>query len=157
MSILSIVIRPMLRLDLPLVREVERSSQGQFSWDASLFAASLASCHECWVVEVERVPAGHGVLSLCRSEAWLLNLSVHPGCRGRGLGRRLLAHLLDRARWGGASAVGLLVRAGNPGALGLYAAAGFQEVGRRRGYYPAVPGPGSDRSREDALVLRLKL
>ena len=53
-----IVIRPMLRLDLHRVGETERRSQ-PFPWAASLFAASLAAGHECWVMEVERAPAGH--------------------------------------------------------------------------------------------------
>ena len=140
----------MLRLDLPGVRETERRAQ-PFPWAGSLFAASLAAGHECWVVEVERVPAGHGVLALGRREASLLNFAVHPGFRGCGLGRRLLQHLIGRARRHGASGVRLLVRAGNAAALRLYAQEGFLAAGRRRAYYPAVSG------REDALVLRLTL
>lgn len=145
-----IVIRPMLRLDLPLVRETERRAQA-FPWAASLFAASLAAGHEAWLLEVGRIPAGHGVLALRRREAWLLNLSIHPDYRGRGLGRRLLLHLVERARRHAASGVRLLVRTGNREGLRLYAAVGFVEVGRRRGYYPAGAG------REDAFVLRLTL
>jgi [ribosomal protein S18]-alanine N-acetyltransferase len=148
-----IVIRPMLRLDLPLVRETERRAQS-FPWAASLFAASLAAGHEGWLLEVGRTPAGHGVLSL-RSEARLLNLSIHPDYRGRGLGRRLLLHLLERARLHTAAGVRLLVRAGNQEALRLYTAVGFVEVGRRRRYYPAGYSAGG--GREDAFVLRLTL
>jgi ribosomal-protein-alanine N-acetyltransferase len=147
---MSIVIRPMLRLDLLRVQETERRAQAT-PWAASLFAASLAAGHEAWVLEVGRTPAGHGVLSVRRTEASLLNLCVHPAFRGRGLGRPLLAHFIERARLRGASGVRLLVRAGNREALRLYGAAGFLEAGRRRGYYPAPSG------REDALVLRLHL
>jgi len=42
----------------------------------------------------------------------------------------------------------LEVRPSNVGALNLYHEAGFAEIGRRKGYYPAVHG------REDALVLQ---
>jgi len=150
----TVVIRPLLRLDLPSVRETERRAQ-PFPWAASLFMASLAAGHECWVVEVGRAPAGHGVLALGRGEASLLNLAVDPGFRGRGLGRLLLEHLIGRARRRGASGVRLLVRAGNGAAHRLYAAAGFLAVGRRRAYYPAdYP---AESGREDALVLRLTL
>jgi ribosomal-protein-alanine N-acetyltransferase len=43
----------------------------------------------------------------------------------------------------------LEVRPSNTGAIALYQAAGFAEIGRRKGYYPAHGG-----KREDALVLR---
>jgi ribosomal-protein-alanine N-acetyltransferase len=43
----------------------------------------------------------------------------------------------------------LEVRPSNTGALALYQEAGFTEIGRRKGYYPAA-----GQRREDALVLR---
>jgi ribosomal-protein-alanine N-acetyltransferase len=45
----------------------------------------------------------------------------------------------------------LEVRPSNAKALALYRRAGFQQVGRRRGYYPGENG------REDALIMRLPL
>ena len=68
--------------------------------------------------------------------------------QGRGVGRRLLAAGLDQAGRLGVVAVLLEVAPGNAAARRLYAAAGFEAVGRRRGYY----GNGGD-----ALVLRLAL
>ncbi|MDF3835797.1 ribosomal-protein-alanine N-acetyltransferase, partial [Cupriavidus basilensis] len=43
----------------------------------------------------------------------------------------------------------LEVRPSNGGAIALYRQAGFAEIGRRKGYYPAA-----GQVREDALVLR---
>ena len=71
-----------------------------------------------------------------------------PRARGTGLGRRLLAELVDRARAAGAERLVLEVRADNVAARGLYDSAGFGLLQTRRGYYPGGV---------DALVLALDL
>jgi ribosomal-protein-alanine N-acetyltransferase len=43
------------------------------------------------------------------------------------------------------------VRPSNQRARALYRSAGFHEIGRRRGYYPAPDG------REDAIVMKVAL
>ena len=62
-----------------------------------------------------------------------------------------LAVSMVQARHGGAESLLLEVRPSNAPALRLYRNFGFQEVGRRKGYYPASTG------REDALVMRKSL
>ncbi len=57
-----------------------------------------------------------------------LSLAVAAAERGRGLGSRLLAALLDEARAAGLRALSLSVDPGNP-ALRLYERAGFRRVG----------------------------
>jgi ribosomal-protein-alanine N-acetyltransferase len=69
----------------------------------------------------------------------------------RGHGRALLAHLLDVARGHGARVLFLEVRPSNAAAQRLYAGFGFEQIGVRRGYYPAHGG------REDALVFSIAL
>ncbi len=59
-----------------------------------------------------------------------LSLAVAASERGRGLGSRLLAALLDEARSAGLRALSLSVDPGNP-ALRLYERAGFRRVGER--------------------------
>jgi ribosomal-protein-alanine N-acetyltransferase len=59
----------------------------------------------------------------------------------------MLQHLLRVARRHRADSVFLEVRPSNHAALRLYHSAGFNEVGRRIGYYPAPKG------REDAVIL----
>ena len=82
-------------------------------------------------------------------ELHLTDLGVAAAYRRRGLARRLLASLCDEGRRGGTRVVVLEVRAGNAGALALYAGSGFEEVGRRARYY-------SDTG-EDAVVMQLEL
>jgi ribosomal-protein-alanine N-acetyltransferase len=86
-------------------------------------------------------------------EAQVLNVSVVPDSRRQGIGRALLKRLIDVALRAGAEQCFLEVRVSNAPALALYAAEGFEPVGRRHDYYPAT----ATTPREDALVLRRDL
>lgn len=147
---MTLTLRPMALADLPAVLVVERAAY--FSpWAESHFRDSLRQDHECWVVVSNATLHGHGILSAVAHEGELLNLCIAPEAQGQGLGARLLAHLLDRARARDCDEVFLEVRDSNGAARRLYRRAGFQEIGRRRGYYPGPEGA------EDARVLRREL
>ena len=91
---------------------------------------------------------------LCRmiaGEAEVLTLAVRPAARRRGIGRALVEAAVALSATT-ASAMFLEVAADNPGAVALYAGAGFETVGRRAGYY-GRPSGGS----VDALVMRRTL
>jgi len=94
---------------------------------------------------------GHGIVQMIGEEAHLLNITIKPESQGRGLGLCLLEYLMDQARAHQALECFLEVRASNGSAYRLYERYGFNEVGRRRDYYPAVGG------REDALVMACTL
>lgn len=70
---------------------------------------------------------------------------------GEGIGRALLAWCEEQARRGGAERMLLEVREDNDRARAVYAAAGYREIGRRRGYY-RIRG-----RRIDALVMERTL
>ena len=78
----------------------------------------------------------------------LQRIAVRPDHRRRGLARSLLTAALADAAGSGADRM-LEVSADNPGALAFYAAAGFTEIDRRRGYYR----DGAD-ARGDAAAAR---
>ena len=143
-------IRAMTPGDLPEVAAVERSTY-PFPWSEGIFRDCLRVGYLCRVADFDGEVAGYGILAMGAGEAHILNLCVRADLRGRGLGRRLLQLLIDRARDGGNEAVFLEVRPSNPRAIALYESVGFETVGRRKGYYQAHGG------REDALVLRLDL
>ena len=88
------------------------------------------------------------MLSPIGDEAELLNLAVSRQSRRRGIGATLVEHAVREAEARGARAVFLEVRESNVAARALYASAGFDQVGRRKGYY--------QRPREDALILRIE-
>jgi [ribosomal protein S18]-alanine N-acetyltransferase len=100
------------------------------------------------VVEVDRDMAGYGIMSVGAGEAHILNVCIREEYRCRGLARRMLLYLLDRARIAGMYEAFLEVRPSNTVASQLYRSLGFEQVGIRRGYYQATVG------REDAQVLR---
>lgn len=93
-------------------------------------------------------PAGFILARVAADEAEILTLAVLPACQRQGVATRLLQAATTRARRFGAQAMLLEVAEANVAGRALYAAAGFAQVGRRRGYY--APGV-------DALVLRLAL
>jgi ribosomal-protein-alanine N-acetyltransferase len=113
-------------------------------WSAAEFAALIA--HKGAVLVCS--PEGLALAQVAATEAEVLTLAVHPGARGRGHGRALLRRLVAEAAERGARDLYLEVAADNSAALALYLAEGFQEVGRRRGYFRMPDG-----GRQDALVL----
>jgi [ribosomal protein S18]-alanine N-acetyltransferase len=112
------------------------------------YEAELARPDVCRVFVIrtpERPVAGFVAFWKVVDEMHINNLAVHPDCRGRGLGRRLLGGTLAAAYRMGVRRSTLEVRRSNVAAQRLYAGAGFRVVGVREGYY-AQPV-------EDALVL----
>jgi ribosomal-protein-alanine N-acetyltransferase len=142
--------RAMAESDLDVVYANEIDAY-PYPWTRQNFVDCLRERKDCRVVIAADVVVGHGVLAVAVGEAHILNVCVAPRLQGYGFGRVLLTHLLERAAHLGAELVFLEVRPSNAPALALYDAAGFNEIGRRRGYYPAALG------REDALVLALDL
>lgn len=92
--------------------------------------------------------AGFVLARAAADEAEILTLAVVPAWRRRGLGAALLAAAQRRAASLGAAQLFLEVAADNDAARALYAGAGFEAVGLRRGYYAGG---------RDALVLRRAL
>jgi len=137
---------PMNELDLDAVLAIELRVCA-FPWGRSNFADSLASGYSCWVCRVDGELVGYFVIMLAVDDAHLLCISVSEKRQKQGLGARLLHHAMHVARQNGAKTLLLEVRPSNRNALGLYRHFGFQQIGVRRGYYPAEHG------REDALVL----
>jgi ribosomal-protein-alanine N-acetyltransferase len=143
-----VVIRPMRTTDVAEVVLIERATY-QFPWSEGIFRDCLRVGYVCRVLTVNRQLTAYGVMSVGAGEAHILNLCVHEAYRRRGVGRRLLSSLVERAAAAGMSEAFLEVRPSNAAAIRLYLAMGFQQVGTRRGYYQAPGG------REDAAVLKL--
>jgi len=79
--------------------------------------------------------AGFILSRMAADEAEILSVAIAPARRGRGYSAPLLdVHLRSLAGLG-VRAVFLEVDENNLAAFRLYGGAGFQEVGRRQGYY----------------------
>lgn len=141
--------RRMTAADIDNVLKIEYAAFSH-PWTRGIFLDSL-DAYECWVMFEGEQQVGHGVINVIIDEAHLLNITVKPQSQGRGVGLRLLEHLMSQARAGGGHECFLEVRASNGPAYRLYERYGFNEIGRRRGYYPAADG------REDALIMACTL
>jgi [ribosomal protein S18]-alanine N-acetyltransferase len=143
-------IRSMQDADIAQVLRIERASYA-FPWTEGIFRDCLRVNYTCRVAEIGIVTTGYGILSVAAGEAHLLNLCVADAYRCRGIGRRLLAHLLQAAGDAGAREAFLEARPSNISAIRLYQSLGFLQIGMRRGYYQALDG------REDAIVLKRRI
>jgi len=131
---------------------VENASFPTDARTAASMAAELVSPHNLYLVdEVEEVVIGYGGVRALQggADADIQTIAFDSAQRGKGLGRALLRALLDAASERGAREVFLEVRADNPGAHGLYVSEGFEEIGRRPGYYQPDD--------VDAIVMKLDL
>jgi len=133
--------------DLPAVVRIEHSSYA-FPWTEGIFRDCLRVNYICRVVESAAAVVGYGIISVGAAEAHVLNICVAAEHRCRGVGRRLLTHLLQAAARHGARDALLETRPSNAAALRLYRSLGFENAGVRRGYYQAIGG------REDAIVMK---
>lgn len=78
-------------------------------------------------------------------EAHVTNVAVAQAMRGQGIGRAILAALMQYAANMGAQVLTLEVRKSNTVALALYQSMGFSQLGVRKRYY--------EDNGEDALLL----
>jgi ribosomal-protein-alanine N-acetyltransferase len=143
-------LRPMREDDLDAVMEVERRAY-PFPWTRGIFRDCLRAGYPAWLMQRDGAIVAYAVLSVAAGEAHILNLCTAPELQREGHGRRMLRALLQVARGHRAERVFLEVRPSNAAAISLYDSEGFNEIGRRPRYYPAVGG------REDAIVMALEL
>ena len=97
-------------------------------------------------------PAGFALGRVAGPEAELLTLAVLPEARRQGAGTALVADFENEAKRRGATEAFLEVSDQNPTAIRLYDTAGYQNAGRRKGYYQ-----GPDSARADCIVMRKDL
>lgn len=142
--------RPMSYEDLIAICRIEPTIYSH-PWTYGNFKDSLDSGYSGWVMEIAGEISGYALVMMVLDEAHLLNISVSLNHQGQGLGRMLLAHMIDVSKKHKAANMFLEVRASNTKAIGLYEAMGFCEMGIRRNYYPATQG------REDAVLMGLAL
>ena len=142
-----VLIRDMGPDDVRMVADVESQSYA-YPWSEGIFRDCLRAGYYCCVAEIDAIVIGYAIMSTGAGEAHVLNLCVAEQYRFRGIGSRMLEHLLEFAKSLGVGDVFLEVRPSNTVAIRLYQSRGFAQIGVRRGYYQAADG------REDAVVLR---
>jgi len=134
-----------------------RHLDGLLAVEQASFTNPSGRAHYEWEIAHSDVSRVHvlldetdAVVGYCASwvifdELHINTMAVAPDRRCAGLGRLLLAAVLEAGRAEGARRATLEVRSTNTAARALYARFGFEPVGVRRGYYTRPP--------DDALLL----
>ena len=141
-----LVFRSMTLDDVPRIVEIEQEAF-TCPWSREAFINELTNNHfaRYLVMAYDREVIGYGGMWLIMDEAHVTNIAIRAGCRGLGLGERLLTELQRTAVFFGAARMTLEVRVSNEIAQRLYRKLGFEPSGIRPHYY-------SD-NMEDALIM----
>ena len=160
-------LRPAVLEDVEEIAVAELELFPDEAWSASQIAAEVEHPDRRYVVAVEAegeptrsadgrtlrsrdgALLGYAGIMLAGDLADLHTIGTRR--EGEGIGRALLAWCEEQARLGGAERMLLEVREDNDRARAVYAAAGYREIDRRRGYY-RIRG-----RRIDALVMQRDL
>lgn len=157
MCALQVLIQPMSLQDIPVIEALEAACFPE-PWSGDIYRHELAHnrLSAYWVVrpalphaQIAPPILAYGGYWVIGPEVHIVTVATHPDYRRQGLGRKLMAWMIERARAVGATEVTLEVRAGNMAAQALYAQMGFVVVGRRKGYYR--------NNGEDAILMTLFL
>lgn len=137
------------------VAALEAAVMGTDAWNGALVADELGRADRVWwaayaadpkmPLSAEAPLVGYAGGWVVDGDLQILKVGVDPAWRRHGIARVLLARVADDARNLGARTSSLEVRAANAGAQALYAALGYETLGRRPRYY-------SDG--EDALIMQ---
>lgn len=139
------MIRRMQEADIPGAAELE---QMYFSmpWSRGQLKESLQNPSYLFLVmEEEGRIVGYGGLLRVADEGDVTNIVIEEAYRGKGLGRKLTAALLEEGRKLGIREFTLEVRAGNRPAIRVYESLGFVKEGLRRKFY--------EKPTEDAWIM----
>ena len=139
-------LRLMTQADLKQIADIEAQAY-PYPWTKGIFRDCLRVGYSCWVAIIDSLVIGYGIVMLTEGEAHILNICIKPEYQGKGLGRKMLNHLIEQAHITGTDMILLEVRRSNQLAIDLYMSEGFHELGVRNAYYPSADG------REDAIIL----
>jgi ribosomal-protein-alanine N-acetyltransferase len=137
--------RPMTLADVQQVMKIENEVY-EFPWTERIFSDCIRVGYLCWMALEQQNVVGHAVISVTAGESHMLNLSISGNHQRKGFGRQFIEFLIAEAQARDAQTMLLEVRPSNSAAISCYNSAGFNEIGSRKDYYPALEG------REDALL-----
>lgn len=116
-------------------------------WPGWCFRRMLRTHASCWVLEKDHELIGFAILRMENDKAHIMNMCVSPIFRRKGLGRRIMLHLLSTARKKHARTAWLEVRKNNRDAILLYRKLGFRATSIRKNYYL------TRRGRQHAIIM----
>jgi ribosomal-protein-alanine N-acetyltransferase len=139
-------------MKLEHVSAVARLEMENFSlpWSENVLRGELNNPLALWLVALDAGQVvGYIGAQIVPDEADMMNLAVDENYRRRGIGKELVAQLIERLQMRSVRSLTLEVRVSNLPAVTLYESMGFVTVGRRPNYY--------QKPKEDAYILRKEL
>ena len=130
------------------VRAVSKIEEAVFfmPWKPDDFLSMIkADYAHYFVAEEDGEIAGYCGVRNMAGEGEISNVAVGEKFRRRGIGRKLMEHMLKEAPSFGIGDLTLEVRVSNPPAISLYESLGFHKEGVRPGFY--------EKPKEDALIM----
>ena len=130
------VIRFMRLKDVDAVAEIEQETFAR-PWSRESFRQEVTrnAVARYLVAEEEGKILGYAGAWVILDESHITNIAVREDARGRGIGKKLTAALLQILSNLGACYATLEVRVSNERAQNLYRSLGFISVGKRKRYY----------------------
>lgn len=148
-------IRRMKAEDVQQAAQIEKAVFSR-PWSEDAFAAAVNDGNALFLVAVERavdsrgenadIVVGYIGMYVSAPEGEITNVAVAEPFRGRGFGSGLVHAMQKKAHELGVNQIFLEVRDSNEAAIRVYSAAGFAEIGKRKGFY--------ELPREDARVMK---
>lgn len=107
-------------------------------WKEEGFLCAVRSPNALYfVAEEEGQIVGYAGMWIAVDEGEITNVSVHPDCWGKKIGKSLMEAMETAGREAGVTSYFLEVRQSNMRAQNLYQACGFQNAGIRKNFYEA--------------------
>ncbi|MCC6347780.1 MAG: ribosomal protein S18-alanine N-acetyltransferase [Nitrospirales bacterium] len=131
--------------DVPVIADIEKMTHTMPWADTSFYSEVYHRYSLTRIAELEGRVVGYICVRQIADECHLLNLTVHPDFRRRGIATLLFTGIMEDLRKSGGRFLYLEVRASNHEAKSLYEKFGFTMVGIRKNYYI--------RPEENALVM----
>ncbi|MCI8571113.1 MAG: ribosomal protein S18-alanine N-acetyltransferase [Lachnospiraceae bacterium] len=140
-----LLIREMKAADVEAVSKIE-SEAFSMPWSARDFLEMVEADYAYYyVAEADGNLAGCCGIRNMAGEGEITNVVVAADYRKKGIGRKMMEYMLERAKENGMGACTLEVRVSNRPAIRLYESLGFKGEGVRPGFY--------DKPKEDALIM----
>lgn len=137
--------------DLIFIEEIEKLVQST-PWSKQNFFDTLQEGHPSFCCKRRGKIVGFIFAMLVLDEIHILNIAVSPDQFRQGIGSAMLNYMHQFALYRDVNVAFLEVNRSNTKARFFYRAHGYEEIGRRKGYYYSL-----EQGREDAILLRYLL
>lgn len=127
------------RMNSKTILDVSKIEQACFSRPWSLKSIESELNNECayfyTIRDNDNIIVGYGGMHIIIDECYVDNIAVLPEYQHKGIGKRIVNHLIEVAKSKGCNFISLEVRQSNTNAISLYKSFNFTLVGKRKNFY----------------------